>query len=186
MKAITWKETRYRIKSDHSRLLLVLQQLKSRSPQSAYLHPSFICILLYRFANHFCRSQHNWIARFFWHLNLLLTGADISEYANIDKGLVVLNPPGISIMGTAGRNLTVMACAGLGAELGRLQDIGAGPGFCLLGNDVIMEPLSGVLGPVRVGDRVRIGAGVLITKDVPDDTLVEVPQARFIHQRTSK
>ena len=38
--------------------------------------------------------------------------------------------------------------------------IGGGPGLCVIGDDVILEPHCGILGPVRVGHRVTIGAGI--------------------------
>jgi serine acetyltransferase len=168
---------------DHERLVSLLATADGQPRRSAYLHPSFVCVVLYRLSNYFYRSNHRHVARAIWHLNLLLTGADISEPADLQEGLVIVNPPGVALMGKAGRNLTVMQCAGLGAELGRLEDIGAGPGCCVLGDDVLLEPHSGVLGPVRVGSRVRVGAGIALTRDVPDDTWVEGPRPRFIARK---
>lgn len=180
MNRLTWKQTLGRLRADHGRLLSLLSQREPTAPKHAYLHPSFLCVLLYRISNYLYRSNHRWGARLVWHFNLVLTGADISEPADLGEGLVILNPPGVAIMGTAGRNLTVMPCAGLGAELGRYEDVGGGAGFCVLGDDVVLEPHSGVLGPVRVGNRVRVGAGIALTRDVPDDTVVEGPKPRFI------
>jgi serine O-acetyltransferase len=164
-------------------LLSLLSNHTEHPPRRAWFHPSFICVLLYRISNYFYRSNHRWSARIIWHINLLLTGADISEPADLGEGLLIMNPAGTAIMGTAGRNLTVMPCAGLGAEVGRLKDIGAGPGYCKLGDDVVLEPHSGVLGPVKVGNRVRVGAGIALTRDVPDDTIVEGPRPRFISRK---
>jgi serine O-acetyltransferase len=130
------------------------------------------------------RADHRYAARFFWQLNLMITGADISAAANLGEGLLILSPPGTAIMGTAGRNLTVMPLGGLGGELGRYEDIGAGPGMPLLGDDVVLEPNSGVMGPVRIGSRVRIRATVAVTKDIPDDVLVMPPEIRVLGRRT--
>lgn len=159
----------------------MLDTLHAPRPAIVALHPSFLCVFLYRIANHFSRGGHRYLARVFWHLNILITGADISESVDLGAGLVVVSPPGVSLMGNAGRNLTVMPCAGLGGEIGRTEDVGAGPGLPVVGDDVILEPHSGVMGPVRIGHRVRIGAGV--TQDVADDTIVERPQPRFIRRR---
>ena len=187
MQRLTWKDTLARLRTDHERLLSILAAGRPDDPpRRAYLRASFVCVLLYRVSNYFYRKNHRLAARFFWHLNLVMTGADISEPADIGEGLVIFNPPGVAIMGTAGRNLTVMPCAGLGAELGRYEDIGAGPGFCLIGDDVVLEPHSGILGPVRAGNRVRVGAGIALTRDVPDDTIVAGPRPRFITPRPSK
>lgn len=144
------------------------------------LHPSFLCVLLYRISNYFYRAGHRWIARFFWHLNTLLTGADISPPSDLGEGLIIVSPAGVAITANSGRNLTVMPLAGIGSELGRRLDIGAGPGIPVLGDDVILEPHAGVLGPIRIGDRVRVSAGALVLRDVPEDTVVEGPRARFL------
>jgi serine acetyltransferase len=141
---------------------------------------------MYRISNHLFRSGHNLAARVVWQLNFLLTGADVSAAADLGEGLLILSPAGTALMGAAGRNLTVMACAGLGGELGRFNDVGARPGLPLLGDDVILEPHSGFLGPVRVGSRVRVRAGTVMTKDVPDDVVVENSPSRFIRRRDVK
>lgn len=177
-------DTRARMRADHARLLGILRSGQPDAPpRSARLHPAYICVALYRISNHLYRAGHRLSARLVWHLNLVLTGADISEPADLGPGLVIMHPPGTAIMGTAGRNLTVMACAGIGGELGRREDVGAGPGLAVLGDDVVLEPHSGVLGPVRIGHRVRVGAGIAIARDVPDDTCVEWPQPRYLPRK---
>jgi serine O-acetyltransferase len=183
LERLSWKQTFSRIRADRRRLgeLLVSEQGHSSPP--SILHPSFVCVLLYRISNHFFRAGHRHVARLFWHFNALLTGADVSAPADIDEGLVILSPPGTAITAKAGRNLTIMACAGLGSELGRQEDIGAGRGLPVLGNDVIMEPHSGVLGPVKVGHRVRVPAGIALTQDVPDDTVLQGLRPRFLRRR---
>jgi serine O-acetyltransferase len=118
-----------------------------------------------------------------WHFNTLLTGADISEPADLGEGLVIVSPPGTTIMGTAGRNLTVMPCAGMGGEVGRRKNVGAGPGLPLLGDDVILEPHTAVLGPVRIGHFVRVPAGIVLTTDVPDGSEIERPRLRLRRRR---
>lgn len=183
LERLSWRQTLSRIRADHRRLVTLLNAHSEWPARTAFLHPSLVCVFLYRIANHFFRAGHRHVARFFWHLNVLLTGADISPPANLGEGLVVLCPPGTAIMGTAGRNLTVMPCAGLGGEVGRREDIGAGPGLPLLGDDVILEPHCGVLGPVLVGHRVRVGAGIGLTRHTPDDSLVEGAQARFLRRK---
>jgi serine O-acetyltransferase len=146
-------------------------------------HRSFICVLLYRISNHLFRNGWRHLARLFWHANTIVTGADISPPCDLGEGLVILSPPGTAIMARAGRNLTVMPLAGLGSELGRDDDIGAGPGLPMVGDDVVLEPHSGVLGPIRIGDRVRVGAGALALTDLEDDTRLEAPAPRFIRRR---
>lgn len=179
---LTWRDTRARMRADHSRLLMLLAQIVPQPPRRAYLHPSFVCVFLYRLSNHLFRSDHNWLARIVWHLKVVLTGADINYMANLGPGLVVPYPAGVSIMGEAGSNLTAMACSGLGGEINRHQDVAGWPGVPHLGDDVVLEPHSGILGPVRIGHRVRVGAGVIVTCNVPDDTHVAGPRPKFLRR----
>lgn len=182
LERLTWKETLARLRADHTRLVGLLRPRPDGKLSRAILHPSFVCVLLYRVSNHLFRSGHSLRSRFFWQLNMFLTGADIGGPTDIGEGLVILHPPGIAVAGKAGRNLTMMPCSGLGSELGRWNEVGAGPGLPVLGDDVILEPHSGVLGPVRVGNRVRIAAGITVTQPVPDDTVVENPPPRFLRR----
>ena len=178
---LRWRDTLDLLRADHARLAaLAGPQEIGTLWQALRRQPAMQCVALYRLSNHLWRAGRRWPARLVWHLNLLLTGADISEPADLGPGLVIPNPAGVAIMGTAGRNLTVLACAGLGGEIGRREDVGAGPGLSLLGDDVLLRPHSGVLGPVRVGHRVVVGVGIAVTSDVADDTLVEGPRARLV------
>jgi len=181
--SLTLKQTFARLRADRKRLSQFLGSLGSENPHRLLLHPSFLCVLFYRLANYFYHRGHRFTARFFWHLNVIFTGADISAPNDLQGGLLIVSPPGTAIMAKAGRNLTIMPCAGLGSELGRWEDIGAGPGLPVVGDDVTMEPHSGILGPIRIGNRVRIGAGVAVTVDVPDDAIVEGPKPRIIKRR---
>lgn len=165
---LQWRETFALLRADHRRIAKV-------TGRHGLLHPSFVCALLYRLSHHLSRNGHRLVARFFAHLNLLLTGADISEPSRLGGGLVIISPAGVSIFGNAGVNLTVMPLAGIGGQIGRFEDVGAQPGLPVLGDDVVLEPYCGVLGPVRVGNRVRICTGVALTRSVPDDMIVESP-----------
>jgi serine O-acetyltransferase len=172
-----------RLKADRRRLVLLHSQWNIRS---GIFHPSFLCVLLSRIAHRFLQNGHPLLARIVAQFNQLLTGADINPASEIDEGLVILTPPGAALYGKAGCNLTVMPCAGIGGELGRREDVGGGPGLPVLGDDVILEPHCGVLGPIKVGSRVRVGAGALVLRDVPDDTIVEGPRPRLLAQRHPK
>jgi serine O-acetyltransferase len=139
--------------------------------------------LLYRIAHHLFRRGHTLSSRIVWQINFLVTGADISPASELGPGLLILMPAGVALMGRAGRNLTVMPCAGLGGEMGSFSDVGAGPGLPYLGDDVVLESHSGVLGPVRVGNRVRIRPHIALVHDAPDDTIAEGPPPRFFKRR---
>ena len=158
----------------------LLRAEPGRGHGSITFHPSYTCVFLYRLSFHFYQRGHRLWGRFFWHLNMILTGADISPVSDLGPGLVIVNPVGVTLDGHAGKNLTVMPLSGLGSELGRLEDTGAGPALPRLGDDVYLAPHSGVLGPVRIGDRVRLAAGVIVTSELPDDAVVEPFATRFL------
>jgi len=186
LEPMTWRETRRRLRADHRRLVEMLNRLGYGPRKSAYLHSSCVCVFLYRLSNYAFRLGHTLLARLLWQLNVMLTGADIAPPADLGEGLVVLCPPATAVAGKAGRNLTLMQCAGVGGEVGRWEDIGGGPGLPVLGDDVIIGPHSGVMGPVRVGSRVSISLGVGIAIPVPDDTVVEGPKVRFLRRQDLK
>lgn len=143
------------------------------------LHPSFISVAAYRLSRHLHLTGRMLAARLVAHLGSLLTGAEISPAADIGPGLVLVSPAGSVLYGKAGRNLTVMGCCGTGGELGPRLDVGGGPGLPVLGDDVVIEPHGGVFGACRVGHRVRITAGAVVVRDVPDDMIVEGPRLRL-------
>ncbi|MBK8959366.1 MAG: hypothetical protein IPM80_13250 [Proteobacteria bacterium] len=174
-----WSDVCATLRVDLARLR---QERLLRTPYTggpAWFSASFLCVGLFRLSHYLYCARHTWLSRAVWHLNCLLTGADVSEPAEIGAGLVILHPTGTALMGTIGRNLTVMACAGIGGEVGRHEKVASWPGVPLVGNDVVLEPHSGILGPVIVGNRVRISAGACVTRAIPDDTVVESPRTRF-------
>ncbi len=180
--ALSWAETRARLRADRARLTEMLDT-DGRRPLVLALHPSALCVLLHRVSHYLFCGGHRYLARVFWHLNAVWTGADISSPSDLGPGLLIVNPVGAAVSGNAGRNLTLMPLAGLGSELGRREDIGAGPGLPVLGDDVFLEPLAGVLGPAQIGDRVRICAGAVPTHDVPEDMVVRAPAPRLMRRR---
>ena len=181
---LKWNVTTSRTRQDYRRLRELLAA-GGAAPRFLVLHPSFVTVFLHRLSHHCFRNRHRFLARFFWHVNVIVNGADISPPADIDAGFVISSPAGVAVSGRAGVNLTLMPLAGLGGELGRRQDIGAGPGLPWLGDNVVLEPNSGVLGPVRIGHAARIGAAVIVTTDVPDGAIV-IAQRPRVHRRSAR
>lgn len=135
---------------------------------------AWLAVRLYRLACYHHGNGRRSLARLFWQANLVLTGADITPITLIGPGLVIPRPQGVTLFGVAGRNLTIMGMAVIGGGTSR-QDIGAGPGRPLLGNDVTFDMGAMVLGPVRIGNRVHIGAGCTVMQDLADDDRVMAP-----------
>jgi serine O-acetyltransferase len=98
-------------------------------------------------------------------VNHLVTGADIAWSARIGPGLVLWHPTGV-VIGSGvviGRDARVQQGITLGAARSRSGEDGDPE----LGDDVYVGAGARVLGPVRVGDRARIGANAVVLTDVP-------------------
>ena len=173
---LSFRETRRLMRVDKARLH---QCCTSRGlpVRSVALSPSRICVFLYRLSRYMHVRGWGVSARFFWQLNMFLTGADISPICNLGEGLLVVHPVAVTLVGSAGNRLSVEGSGGMGGGLA-MNDIGAGPGLPILGDDVTIAMGAMVLGPVRIGSGVQIGAGCTVTRDVPDNNEVMVHEFR--------
>lgn len=101
-------------------------------------------------------------------------GYDVPSHVTIGKGLAIYHPNGIVI-----NSLTVIGdyftIAG-GAKIGITE---AGKG-AVIGNNVTMGINSCIIGNLHIGDNVVIGAGSVVTKDVPANAVVAGNPAKII------
>lgn len=180
---MSWREVRELLGEDRRRLEAWLQPLGlDFSPW----HQAYVCVFLYRVSHYLHRNGHKYAARFAWQLNSYVTGSDIPPPVEIGGGFLAPCPAGVAVAGRIGRNLTLMPCAGVGGEIGRYQDIGAGPGLPIVGDDVTLEPHSGIMGPIRVGNRVHLSACAAAVFDVEDDTALAAPGVRVMKQTVKR
>jgi serine O-acetyltransferase len=143
------------------------------------------CQVLYRLTQ-FCQRRR-WVlpALALYRLNAAMGHAVIGRGAVLGEGLVVLHSFGIVINSDvrAGRNLVLEHGVTIGAEKGQSP---------ALGDDVFVGAGAKILGAIRVGSRVRVGANAVVVSDVPDGaTVVGVPArvvrldgARVSHKTT--
>jgi serine O-acetyltransferase len=133
------------------------------------LNDGSLAQMLFR-AMSYCQTHHLKVfAAVLYRVNAMLTHATIGRDATIGEGFVIVHSVGVVINGAvrAGKNLVVYH----GVTLGSVRD--SSP---VLGDDVYIGAGAKVIGGVRVGSRVRIGANAVVVKDVPDDcTVVGVP-----------
>ena len=172
MTRVTWRETRKRLHADRERLLDYREQELGWRPSVLWLDVSYQSVALGRLM-FLCLSRgHPLLARFFWQLNIVLTGCDISMLSDIGGGFVVARPLCVTIAGRLGQNCTVHGPGGVGGGTGRRDDIGAGPGLPVLSDGVELGPGAIVLGPVTIGAGARIGASSVVTRSVPAGAVV--------------
>ena len=179
---MTLEETRRRLRADRERLLDCLAQ--RGAPRALAFSPAWSCVRLHRYSHLLHTRGHPLLARLLWHLNLWLTGADISPASDLGEGLLIVHPFAVTIAGQAGRNLTIEGWGGMGGGLA-MDDIGAGPGLPVLGDDVRLDRSAMVLGPVHVGRGSRIGPGCTVVRDVEAGTEVAAPQPRVRRGRAA-
>ncbi len=173
----TVSETWALLREDRSRLRARLVERGEQPGRALLLYPSYQAVFLYRWARYWFSRGNRLLARFLWHLNLTLTGAEITLLTRIGGGFVIDSPLATALMARAGRNLTVHAHAVVGGGMAR-RDVGAGLGIPLLGNDVDLGCGAIVLGPVVVGDGAHIGPGAIVLRDVPRGGAVHAPTPR--------
>jgi serine O-acetyltransferase len=128
---------------------------------------------LYR-AMRFCqRHRLGPLALMLYRLNACISHCIIGRGAEFGPGFVILHSIGVVVNSSvrAGKNVVIEHGVTIGDAKGQSP---------VLGDDVYIGAGAKVLGPVRVGSRVKIGANAVVTKDVPDGaTVVGIP-ARIV------
>ncbi len=136
-------------------------------------YPGLHAIIIYRIAHWFYKRRLFLIARLLSHIGRFLTGIEIHPGAKIGKGIFIDHGMGVVIGETAeiGDNVTIYQGAtlgGTGKEKGKRHPT--------IGNNVVISSGAKVLGPFKVGDNSKIGAGAVVLKEVPPNcTVVGIP-----------
>lgn len=137
------------------------------------LYPGFHALLFYRIAHFFSNLKLKLIARFISQFARFLTGIEIHPGAKIGKRLFIDHGMGIVIgeTTTIGDNCTIYHGVTLGGtgkdKYKRHPD---------LGNNVVVGCGAKVLGPIKIGNNVKIGANSVVLKESPDNaTVVGIP-----------
>lgn len=107
-------------------------------------------------------------------------GYDVPSHVSIGDGLAIYHPNGIVInsLTVIGNHFTIAG----GAKIG-IKESGKG---AVIGNNVTMGINSCIIGDVCIGDNVIIGAGAVVTKDVPNNAVVAGNPAQIIKYRGEK
>ena len=138
-----------------------------------FLYPGFHALLFYRIAHFLNNLKLKFIARLISQLGRFLTGIEIHPGAKIGKRLFIDHGMGIVIgeTTTIGDNCTIYHGVTLGGtgkdKYKRHPDIG---------DNVIIGCGAKVLGPIKIGNNVKIGANSVVLKEIQNDvTVVGIP-----------
>ena len=162
-----------------------LASIKARDPAprsrwEILTYPGVWAMGLHRVAHALYRADLFLLARIVNHLSRFLTAIDIHPGATIgrnffiDHGFVVIGETAV-----IGDDVTIYQCVTLGGT----DPAGgvAGKRHPTLGDGVIVGSGAQVLGPILVGDRARIGANAVVTREVPAGaTMVGIPARAIV------
>lgn len=136
-------------------------------------YPGIWALILHRPAHWLHRHKLKFIARIISQLARWLTGVEIHPGATIGRRCFIDHGMGIVIGETAevGDDVTIyhgVTLGGTGKDSGKRHPT--------IGNRVLVSAGAKVLGPFKVGDDVKIGAGSVVVKEIPPNcTVVGIP-----------
>jgi len=140
---------------------------------STLLNPAFIALFTYRYG-HWTLERKSPAARYvtsklYGLLNFLvanITKVWIPAETRIGDDFHIIHAEG---------SLSIHPETIIGDRLGVMHNVtigtNMGPGAPVIGDDVFIGVNSVVLGPIKIGDRVRIAAGSCVTTNVPSDSI---------------
>jgi serine O-acetyltransferase len=134
-------------------------------------YPGLHALILHRRA-HWCWNHGlKWLGRFISHLSRGLTGIEIHPGATIGNGVMLDHASGVVIGATAivGSDVYMLHGVTLGATGKPTFGAKRHP---TIGSSVILGAGAAVLGDITVADGCTVGAGAIVTKDVPPGSTV--------------
>jgi serine O-acetyltransferase len=145
-----------------------------------FCYPGLQALACYRVAHWLYKLKVPFIPRLISHLVRLWTGIEIHPGAKIGQSVFIDHGMGVVIGETAivGDYATLyqgVTLGGTGKETGKRHPT--------LGQNVVLGAGAKVLGNIQIGDRVRIGAGSVVLRDIPaNSTVVGIPGRIVRHQ----
>jgi serine O-acetyltransferase len=165
-------ETLKKIRNDFNAALSMDPAATSKI-EVALTYAGFHAMLFYRLAHWLANHRVPFIPRALSQFARFLTGIEIHPGAAIGSGLFIDHGMGVVIGETSeiGDNVTLfqgVTLGGTGKQRGKRHPT--------IGNHVVVGAGAKVLGPITVGDYVKIGANSVVLQDVPDhSTVVGIP-----------
>jgi serine O-acetyltransferase len=160
-----------------------LQAVFDRDPAATsaievlFTYAGFHALLAYRMSHWLSIHHIPFLPRVISQIARILTGIEIHPSATIGKGFFIDHGMGVVVGETAeiGEYVTLfqgVTLGGTGKERGKRHPT--------LGNHVVVGAGAKILGGIRIGDNVKVGANSVVLKSVPaNSTVIGVP-ARVI------
>jgi serine O-acetyltransferase len=132
-------------------------------------YPGIKAILLHRIAHFFWKINMPFVPRYLSEVTRELTGIEIHPGADIGKDFFIDHGGGVVIGETAkiGDNVTIYQGVVLGGTM--TDPVKRHP---TLGNNIVVGTGAKLLGPITIGDNVRIGANSVVVQDIPSNSVV--------------
>ena len=149
------------------------------------LYPGLHAIIIHRYISRpLYKIKLRFLARLISQIARFLTGLEIHPGAKIEKGFFCDHGMGVVIGGTAevGKNCVMFH----GITLGGTGKHG-GKRHPTIGDNVLIGSHATLLGPIKVGSNVKIGAEtIVINCDVPDNCTVVGAPGRIVRLNGKK
>lgn len=169
-------------------LLTDLQTIYERDPAARnwlevlFCYPGLHALWFHRVAHWLYKMGIPLIPRLISHLSRFLTGVEIHPGAKVGKGVFIDHGIGVvigetAIVGDYALIYQGVTLGGNGKEIGKRHPT--------LGKHVVVGAGAKVLGNILIGDRVRIGAGSVVLRDVPSNSTVVGIPGRVARQQGS-
>ena len=146
-------------------------------------YPGAKAVFFHRIANFFAIAKFNLVARIISQFSRFLTGIEIHPNAKIGKNLFIDHGMGVVIGETSeiGNNVTIYHNVTLGGIAPSIntndqRDTKRHP---TLEDNVVVGSGAQILGPITIGKNSLIGANAVVTKNVPEKSImVGIPATR--------
>lgn len=156
-----------------------IKTTKDRDPAAKNWLEIFLCypglhaIWSHRIAHWFYRRRLYTISRLISHIGRFFTGIEIHPGAKIGRRFFIDHGMGVVIGETTeiGDDVTLyqgVTLGGTGKEKEKRHPT--------IGNNVVISADATILGPIKIGDNARVGAGAVVVNNVPkNSTVVGIP-----------